>query len=89
MSVIRRIGDLESCEWKAHPSTRIKESIALLNPGAFKEERACLSERDGRTKAGRTDGWTDGYITPTIETKGLGEEEEDIVPRIVHKGLRA
>lgn len=39
------------------PSTRIKESIALLNPGTFKEERACLSERvDGRTKAGRMDG---------------------------------
>lgn len=43
------------------PSTQIKESIALLNPGTFKEERACLSERR-RTYEGWTNGRMDGRL---------------------------
>jgi len=62
-----------------------KKSIALLNPGSFREERARLSRHvDGRMDDGRTD----GRLHNSDSRDEGSKTSESIVLRAVHKGRR-
>lgn len=68
------------------PSDPESENLSrfLIPAHSGKKEHVCQDTSYGRWTYERTD----GYITPTVETKGRGPARESIVLRAVYKGRR-